>query len=317
MLNFLTEIVACLQRTLPELQRKCLIAQVQNYLHSIYFSHSLMSFKELAERELSSFKVKNNIVNGVDIDFCQQLQQSNASNGYIDPDWQVIAKTDNDELVVVKDGLNLHINHQLHLPKELKQPAIGDVVSIYLPNNLVGSDTYIAVGDLGAPNRSQSVQLYFNFTPNAAIAIMQELTQELNILKIPFQFAILHNPELFYRYDAGSLWLSRSDYFSIQTILRKIYQARQTEFCLNVPLFSKQLAPGLGIVEVPTTMNTFGEQRCEQLGTGLLIAIEQGKSLATDKLDIICQALSAAEINLLQPYLNPLMSDCYDVYRFD
>jgi HopA1 effector protein family len=72
---------------------------------------------------------------------------------------------------------------------------------------------------------------------------MQELTKELNTLKIPFQFAILHNPELFYRYDTGSLWLSRSSYFSIQTILRKIYQARQTEFFPNAPLFSKHLNP--------------------------------------------------------------------------
>jgi HopA1 effector protein family len=310
-------IATCLQRTPLELQRKYFITQIQNYLHSIYFSHSLMSLKEIIEKDRAPFKVKNNVINGVDVDFCQQLQQSNTSNGYIDPDWQVVSKTDNDELIVVKDGLHLHINPQQHLPKDLRKPVIGDVVPIYLPNNLVGSDTYITVGDLGIPNREQSVQLYFNFTPNAAISITKEFTQALNQLKIPFQFAILHNPTLFYRYDTGSLWLSRSSYLAIQTLLQKTYQVHEPEFSPNVPLFSKQLVPGLGIAEVPTTIGTFGEQRCELLATGLLIATEQGKTLAADKLDIICQALSAAEINCLRPYLNPSMPDCYGVYEFE
>ncbi len=311
------ELVTIFQRTSPQLQRKHLISQVQNYLHDIYFSHSLMSFEEIAERAQSPLEVKNNAVNGIDIEFCQKLHHSNTGNGYIDTNWQVTAEADNGELVVVKDGLYLHINPQKHLPKDLGRPNIEDVVPIYLPNNLAGVDTYIMVGDQGVPNQAHSVQIYFNFTPDAAIAITQKITQELNELRIPFQFNILHNPSLFYQYNPGSLWLSRSSYFAVQAFLQKTYEAHQTDFSSNVPLFSKQLALGLGLAEVPTSGATFGEQRCEVLAAGLVIAMEQGKSSLTDKLEVIYQVFSDARIDWLRPYLNPSMSDSYQIYMVE
>lgn len=176
-----------------------------------------MSSKELDIIAKQPTQIKNNIINGIDIDLCIRLQQSNTSNGYIDPDWQVVAET-NDELIVVKDGLHLHIDRQQHLPK-LPQAGIGDLIPIYLPHNLVGRDTYIIIGNLGSPDRAKSVEIYFNFTPNAAVAIAQKLTSELNRLSIPFQFAILHDPALFYRYDAGTLWLPHTGYIAVQTWL--------------------------------------------------------------------------------------------------
>lgn len=306
-------IAATLSQTSLQLQRKYLIAQVQKYLYSIYFSHSLMSLKENAERSQSQLKVKNNIVNGADIEFCRQLHQSNTSSGYIDSDWQVIEKANDAELIVVKDGLHLHINPQQHLPTDLRQPATGDVVPIYLPKNIVGPDTYIAIGNLGVPDPAQSVQLFFNFTPSAAIEIMQKLTQSLNKLSIPFQFSILHNPALFYRYNSGSLRLSKSCYSATQTLLQRIYKAHRSSFSPNVPLFSKQLAPGLGIAEAPTISDTFGEQRCQLLARSLVASMDQDKQLSTSKLDIIHQTFAAAGINWLQPYLNPYSSDIYSV----
>jgi HopA1 effector protein family len=306
-------IAATLSLTSLQLQQKYLIAQVQKYLYRIYFSHSLMSLKESAERSQSQLKVKNNIVNGADIEFCQQLHQNNASNGYIDSDWQVIGKTNDAELIVVKAGLHLHINPQQHLSKDLRQPANGDVVPIYLPKNIVGPDTYIAIGNLGVSDPAQSVQLFFNFTPSAAIEIMHELTQALNELSIPFQFAILHNPALFYRYDTGSLWLSKPCYLATQTLLQRIYKARLASFYPNIPLFSKQLAPGLGIAETLTISDTFGEQRCQLLAMSLVASMDQDRQLHTSKLNIIHQTFAAAGINWLQPHLNPYASDIYSV----
>lgn len=299
------DIIARFQQISPQLQKKYLTIQVQNYLHDIYFSHSLISLNEMAITAQQPPQIKNNTINGIDIDFYRQLEQSNPSHGYIDRDWQVLAETDRGELIVVKDGLHLHINRQQHLPKDLHQADIGAIVPIYLPYNLVGQDTYILVGNFGTPDRARSVQVYFNFTPDAAISIAPKLAHELNQLGIPFQFAILHNPALFYRYDAGTLWLSQAGYLAAQSILTEIYQAHQPEFSANIPLFTKQLAPGLGIADVPDAPVTFGMQRCELLATGLLAAMAQGKTLAADKLGIIRQQFATASIDWLQPDLNP------------
>ncbi len=300
-----------LKRITPELQAKYLTVQVQNYLYDIYFDRSAIALKELELTAQQPVTVENNTVDGIDVAFHQLLQKSNTSNGYFDPDWRIVGEADNDELIVVKDGLNLHINKSQHLAKDSKKSGIGDLVSIYLAHNLAGQDTYIMVGNFGRPDRASSVELYFNFTPDAAVAIATKLTRELNKLGIPFQFAILHNPELFSRTDGGTLWLPQAGYLAAKTALTQIYSAQQANFSPQVPLFTKQLAPGLGLAEVPTTPGSFGMQRCELLATGLLAAIEQDRASATDKLTTIRQQFTIAGIDWLHPYLNPAAVDCY------
>jgi HopA1 effector protein family len=305
------------QQMPAQLQRKYSIDRIQNYLYDIYFSHSLPSLQEIAAATEQLAPIKNNIVNGVDVDFLGQLQQGNRSQGYFDPGWQVVAETDVGEVVVVKDGLHLHLNRSHHLPPNLAKIAIGDLVPIYLPPQLVGVDAYIMVGNFGSPTASSqdsatpdpSVRVYFNFTPNVALAIAQKLTDELNQLSIPFQFAILHNPEFFHRYDSGTLWLPQAGYLAAKNLLATIYQEHQAEFSPNIPLFSQQLAPGLGIAEELAKPNAFGLHRCELLAIGLITAVEQGKTTTAEKLQSIRQEFAMAEVDWLHPYFNSCGTD--------
>jgi hypothetical protein len=299
------EVIQRLQQMTPQLQRKYSIAQIQNYLYEIYFNHSSLSLSEVAAAAQQSAEIKNNTINGVDLNFYRQLQQHNPGRGYLDPDWQVVATTETSELVVVKDGLHLHIDPQQHLPPDLQLAEIGDIVPIYLPPDLMGQDTYIMVGNFGSPARSSSVQVYFNFTPDAALEIAQALSQELNKLGIPFQFAILHNPDLFNRYDPGILSLPQAGYFAIKPILAKIYQTHQAEFATDIPVFTQWLAPGLAIAEEPDAPVTFGLQRCGLVAAGLVAAMAQSKTAAADKLEHIQQEFTTAGIDWLQPQFNP------------
>jgi hypothetical protein len=304
------ETIAKLQQLPINLQQKHLVAQVQNYLHDIYFSHSLRSTQELEISAQQPSTVKNNLIDGIDIDFYPRLQQSNTSSGYFDPGWEIIATTDRGELIVIKNGLQIHIDPHKHLAPGFARSVPGAIVPIYLPHNLIGRDTYIAIGNAGLPASSELIQIYFNFTPDAAIAINRQLTSSLNKLGIPFQLAILHDPALFYRYDPATLELNQSDYRSVQPVLAKIYQAHQKLFATQIPLFSKQLAPGLGLVETPAA-DRFGQHRCQILAIGLVMATEQGQISAPEKLNTIQQQLEIAAIDLAQPYLNPLVIDNY------
>jgi HopA1 effector protein family len=301
------DVIQRLRQMAPQLQRKYSIVQIQNYLYEIYFNHSSLSLSEVAAAAQPSAEIKNNTINGVDINFYRQLQQHNPGRGYLDPDWQVTTETN--ELVVVKDGLHLHINPAQHLPPDLQLAVIGDIVPIYLPPDLMGQDTYLMIGNFGSPARSSSVQVYFNFTPDAALEIAPKLSQELNKLSIPFQFAILHNPDLFHRYDAGILSISQAGYFAIKPILAKIYQTHQAEFTTDIPLFTQWLAPGLGIAEEPDASVTFGLQRCGLVAAGLVAAMEQNKTAAVDKLESIQQEFTTAGLDWFQPSLNPVKID--------
>lgn len=312
------ETLGKLQHLAVDLQQKYLVAQVQSYLYDIYFSHSLIGIRELAAIAQQPPTIKNNLIDGIDIDFYPRLQQSNTSSGYCDPGWEIVAKTDWGELIVLKNGLHLYIDPRQDLAPAFQLATPGMIVSIYLPHNLVGQDTYISIGNAGIPSGSNLIEIYFNFTPDAAIDINHKLTSALNKQRIPFQFAILHDPALFDRYDSGTLELAQSDYQSVQPVLAEIYQQHQAEFCSKLPLFSKQLAPGLGLVEVPKS-DTFGRHRCQILATGLVLAIdypryanrERGHSSVTEKLNTICQELEIAGIDLAQPYLNPAAIDNY------
>ena len=134
-LTILPELRSRFQQLSTELQTKYVIDRLRNYLYDIYFDRSLLNLQatEAAERVISS--VKTQIIDGVDIDFYQRLQQSNTSQGYRDLNWQIIGETEDRELIVVKDGLHLHISRQQHLPPEFKQANIGETTSIYLPQD--------------------------------------------------------------------------------------------------------------------------------------------------------------------------------------
>jgi hypothetical protein len=308
------EIVERFHKTPPLLQTKYLTLQVKTYLHDLYFSHSLKKIEDITTAAKQPVKITNDKSEGIDLQLLRRLQQSNISNGYIDEGWQIVAEVDKDVSIVVKDGLHLHVDRKQHLPKEFRRAEIGKNVPIYLPNSLVGRDTYIIVGNAGKPDRSRSIEVYFNYTPDAAVAIALKLTRGLNKLGIPFEFATLHNPELFDRYDSSTLCIPQISYPSIQRLLAEIYDAHQTEFSANIPIFTKPLAPGLGLAEVPTIGSTFGMERCQILATGLLAATEQGYTLAADKLKLIHQEFATARIDLHQPYrLNLGAIDSYTI----
>jgi HopA1 effector protein family len=128
-------------------------------------------------------------------------------------------------------------------------------------------------------------------------------------------FAILHDPALFHRYDGGTLWLSQADYLTFQTDLAQIYRSHHTEFAADTPLFTKQLAPGLGLAEVPS-IGTFGLQRCEILATALVMATDRGQTAVADKLAAVTDRLAAAQIDRLQPYLHSAQIDRYELIIF-
>jgi HopA1 effector protein family len=305
-----------------ELQTKFLMTRVRNYLHDLYFTGRLRPIATLENTEPTSPLVKNNLVNGVDRDFLRQLDRRNPSRGYLDPDWQIVAETEDRELVVLKDGLHLHIDRQFHIPHHLRQAKIGDLTPVYLPHNLVGIDTYIIVGDLGFPQpdpchsdqSSPLVRVYFNISPDSAVEIAAQLTGELNQLGIQFQLGILHNPTRFYRRDGATLHLSQTSYVAAQTHLAALYRSHQADFSPDVPIFTKQLAPGLGIAEEPLTTNSFGIHRCELVAEGLVSAFYQGQHSATERLNWIATAWDRAQIDQSHPYLNPTTTDNYDLY---
>jgi hypothetical protein len=285
------------------LQAKYLTMQIQNYLYDLYFSHAIETLAEMQTRSQQPPQIKNNIIDGIDRDFAQQLHNQNLSNGYLDPGWQILQSTADGLLVVVKDGLHLHINPHQHLAKDARSSSIGEMVEIYLPKNLLGEESYIVVGNFGLPDLQDAVEIYFNLTPDAALAIEQPIIRELNKRGIPFQFEILFNPEQFYRYDGAILCLSPADYLSVSNLLAITYATHRDGFSEPIPLFTKQLAPGVGLAETNHSHTSFGLHRCGVVATALVKAYNQGDDSPEARIDAITTEFALANIEIDRPYL--------------
>lgn len=307
-----------------ELQNKYLSLQLRSFLYGIYYNASMQKVLSV-EAEAVKLAVHQDLENtttfGVDLEFYEQLHESNQGEGFFDPGWSVVRQEEDSSLAVIKGGLTLHIDRELHLDPGDRAAKEGDYVAIRLPRNLVQNGFYVAVSNLGPEQSSdpdamlQTGRVYFNLTPEGAIAVMEQLTQCLNATAIPFTFKALYNPSDYGRYDSAVLYFESSKYAIVRPVLQAVYQQHRSLFNPEVPLFTKLLAPGLAFAEEPdqkfTLLESFGQNRCQIVANGLLEALHSGNGTPEARMNSILQQFFLFGLDLQRPYLNANSEDIY------
>jgi len=302
-----------------DLQNKYLSQQLRSFLYGIYYNGSLK--KSLAyDAEISNLAVNQNLENntflGVDLAFYDRLHENNRGQGYWSSGWRVVKEEADGAVAVHRDGLTLYVERE----SLQTSVSLGDLIPIKLPKNLIQNGFYMAVADAGASQQYQSqdetlVRVYFNVTPDGAVAVMDSLTTHLNAIPIPFTFKALYNPSDYGRYDAGVLYFNKSDYEQVRPVLEMIYAQYRSHFQNEVPLFTKPIAPGLAIAEEPNhrfnEKESFGTHRCQIVANGLMEAWQQGNDTPAGRMAAILHNFSALNIELQRPYLN---ADSEDIY---
>lgn len=317
------DVVSRFQNLPLQLQTKYQSLQLRSFLYGIYYNGSLRKVLA-AEADSSELMPEQNLENnrfqGVDLKFYEQLHNSNRGTGYFDPGWRVLRQEVDGTLAVIKDNLTLHIERERYLRVEHQSAVVGDEVGIRLPCNRVQSGFYMAVSNVSSQNRHTSndpecVRIYFNLTPEGAIALMDTITTQLNDIAIPFKFKALYNPSDYERFDSAVLYSDKQDYEAIRQVLQEIYLANQSHFQPEVPLFTKFLAPGLALAEEPdrkfATKESFGTHRCQLVANGLLQARENGDESPENRMTAILQNFSRLGIDVNHPYLNANSEDIY------
>jgi HopA1 effector protein family len=307
--EFAADKVVCLQRLPAEIQQKYLNMQLRNFIYGVYYSGNI---KAIALFGLpSSEYLENNAGGGLDPELYANLHESNCGQGYFDPGWDVLREESNGLLAVQKNELTIHVDRkQLRLAEQ--SVNIGSSISLPMPSNLVTKGCYLAVGNAGLCNYNsdtpQMVDIYFNFSPAGAIAVMKSLTQQLNAMNIMFSFRVPYNINDYNRYDSGILHIERHNSQAIWQVLQNIYTESKSHFQTDVPLFTKPLAPGIGLAEEPNAKfvasENFGANRCRMVANGLQSAWQQGDDSKEGKLACIIKHFSEMKVDLKYPYLN-------------
>ena len=314
------EVVTRFQQMPEQMKQKFLSLQLRSFLYGIYYNGSMRSaLAKNTPAQSFQLDLENNTFMGIDIAFFERLHQSNCGTGYFDRDWTILQAEGDENLIVKKGGLKLHIDREQHLAAPQQQARVGEVVAIKMPKNMMQNGFYMAIGDLGFDRQQAGdtlVRIYFSLTPDGAIAVMNSLTQMLNESKIIFSFKVLYNPQDYQRCDAGVLYFDKRDYTTVSGILELIHTQHKSYFLPHIPLFTKQLAIGLGLAEEPdlkfAERESFGMNRCQIVADGLLAAFDEGQNSEAERMSAILAQFSKVGIDLQHPYLN---SDSENIYH--
>ncbi len=295
----------------PTERNQYLAAKLQTYLYSIFCTRLKPDLNNSLTTE-DTTRVANRIKKWYKTEFYQQLTQNNHGQGYSDPNWLVTKQVD-DYWHVTKNHLTLHIKNS-HLVEASEKLSLGKLVSIKMPSNLVDRGIYIAVGDKGSANsiggdRGSIInQLYFNVDSQGALRLLDDLTQTLNQIKVPFDFKIAYNETKFDDLDAVVLEFRNNDFDLIYPVVQTACYERQTYFRSEIPFFCQFLSPGLGLAEKPRSpkfaRENIGQHYCGIIAQAL-VEIWQQNNLIENKLDYVLNYLSAGGVDIERLYLNP------------
>ncbi|MEH2398128.1 T3SS effector HopA1 family protein [Nostoc sp.] len=318
------EVVARFQRMPTDIQNKYFSLQLRSFLYGIYYNGSMRATLAPDADSVGlalQQDLENNTRLGVDIAFYERLHSSNQGSGYFDSGWSVVRQESDGTLAVTKNDLTLHVQPEKHLQLAEKSAAVGELVAIRMPRNFVQSGFYMAVSNAGPrnythPNREpEIVRIYFNFSPEGAVAVMESLTRELNDISIPFTFKVLYNPGDYKRHDSGVLYFEKSNYEAVRRVLESVYAETKAQFHTDIPLFTKFLAPGLGLAEEPdrkfAEQESFGMNRCQIITNGLLEAWHSLDNSPEERMTSILKQFSLLGVELQRPYLNANSLDIY------
>ncbi|MBW4634925.1 MAG: hypothetical protein KME30_24360 [Iphinoe sp. HA4291-MV1] len=308
------EVVAQLQQLPQETQAKILSSMLRDFIYDIYYNGSLVG--EASEAVMADYSVLGDkTVAGIDWEFCEQLDKSNKGKGFFESGYRVLKQEPDGSLLVEKQGMGtrIHIQPNRHLQLVDQAAVVGDLVVVNVPHNLFQLRCYLAVGDVVGNSKKEysKVIIFFNFSPEGAVAVMESLTLQLNKFKVPFGFYVLDNPLHFGRYDSGILRVPVDNYELVRTVLQTVYAENKSHFQPQVPLFTKVLAPGLALAEMPKSREDFGSIRCQLIANGLMEARLKGDESKEARMTHILQQFELQGIDLKHPYLDPNSEDIY------
>jgi hypothetical protein len=160
---------------------------------------------------------------------------------------------------------------------------------------------------------SRIVRLYWNVGRAGAPRLVAVLTRRLNRFRLPFQLKCLNRPRQFERLDACVLFVQRRHFRPVAELIAGSWPELAPELGLRTPLFTKRLAPGLGLAEEPGVGESFGSGRCRLVAEGIWRAWLQGSQDGEDRLRAVAAEFRRCGLDLDRPYLGPASADVYEM----
>jgi hypothetical protein len=233
------------------------------------------------------------------------MSHANTGHGSWDPGWTV-QRLEGEEAIVATARLRVRVAAAdcRRLGRPLRP---GTAVSLRLPKDLPtlspGFYTVLGEAEAGVPSAG-IVRVYWNINRAGAPRLVGAVTSLLNAKQVPFRLKVADHPFRLDRCDAAVLYLHGEGFPAVREELRHLAIALTACLGPNVPAFTLELAPGVGLAEDDGAGESFGVRRCELLADAIVRASEQG--IARDAgVDAVAARFAEAGVLIEAPYLEP------------
>ena len=288
----------------PKTARNYLLYQLQSHLYNDFYirggaSHSVWSDPGSETDALS---------------FVETLSAANEGSGCHESGWE-IQTVGEDHLVVRKGNLELWVRPEDYTAQKDRSSKPGACVVLRLPKELRGISPgyYMALSNQEdtSPDGQPLVRLYWNLSATGAATFVRAATRALNNAGLFFRLKTLNDPRSYNRCDAAVMYFRKSQHSSVIKQMSQVYPDIASYLKPKTPMFTKAIAPGVGLAEDPGSNESFGQHRCKILADGMIRAYERGAKSLTERLDIVTECYVSSGIHLNEPYLNPSSIDVY------
>ena len=233
-----------------------------------------------------------------------ELAAANASTGYLEPGWQVIAHDDG-RWVVRRADLRLWVTPE-DIAGGVGAVAIGDVVALRHTGGVAAlvPGFYMARSDRGLPAEPLD-RVYLDLCREGAVPFIREATRRLNRAGLAFTAKVVDTPGGFDRRDSAVLYFARRDRERALEAAEDLARALAPSLDGGAPAMTLPLSPGVAFAEDPGGEESFGAHRCRLIADAAVSAAERGIDGLDDRLDLVRERFAEAGTTVEEPYLGP------------
>jgi hypothetical protein len=235
------------------------------------------------------------------------MSQANTGRGSWEPGWTIQRLEGKDALVATS---RLRARIRAADCRTIDGPLrVGASVSLRLPKELParspGFFTIVSEAVADAASAGAVVRVYWNIGRAGAPDLVGALTSRLNTDNVPFRLKVGDHPFRLDRCDAAVLYLPAGAFPAVRETLRHVAAMLTPRLRPDVPAFTLQLAPGVGLAEDGRAGESFGAHRCGLLADGIVRGHERGTANLGARLEAVAARFADEGVSIDAPYLEP------------
>lgn len=281
-------------------RRRYLVTSLRDELYRSFYRHGGPVLARRDEREPVS----------ADPWLVEAMSQANSGRGSWEPGWTV-ERVEGDQAVIATPRL------RARLPVRDCRAGGGSVrpgtaVSVRVPKELPelapGFYTVVSDAPTGPTSPACVVRVYWNIGRAGAPALVAALTTRFNGEGAAFRLKVANHPFRMERCDSAVLYLPGEIFPGVSDALREVAAALSAQLRPQIPAFTLEHAPGVGLAEDDGSSESFGERRCALLADAIVRLHERPPARGGARVEAVAARFAEDGVSIDAPYLEPALA---------